>query len=526
MAIVAPAGSTPTPAPGPTAMEDFAKALGEVQSGAPPGLPGAPPDGNGAGKEAAKAGPIAPSQEPDFFPAPGKQKTISTVDAALALQLSMVGGIANPTLTTSGQANPIPTVPTISPVSTDSTSSPALAAVHAINTAATPQGATTKPVAVLGQSRAVAPSIPVPVQGAAGLPPIVAPIVPATDGPAPRPVSSSPLGTGPVVTNADHRQGPTAVTALPESPEGVQIRIESTSTSGPAPTVAGAKATPREPSPPSIPTANAKVDGQPPTPVETQSAVAAAHTSPTTLATSPASVVSTSEANPEAARPTAKPDQIAHEANQVAPTTNSDSRDLMPDSRVDAKSNVIEIRPRAHGDSAPPSMVAPAVQGKSDPLAPVPPLAPREVQLAVVQVADRLHMLAATRAKGGVVIHLQPGHLGTITLTVHTEAGAVRADIAASNDAVRIALEQNRPALAAALHDSRLNLENVTISTQTPTPPWGSGAAPQHQRQSFSHPQPRSAATRSDTPNSPKISVGAVTRPSAAAAGPGVDLWI
>lgn len=502
MAIVAPVGSTPTPAPDAAAMEDFAKALGGVLSGAPPGAPAAPPDGTGAGKEAAIAGPIAPSQEPDFFPAPGtKPKTTPTVDAALALQLLASGGIVIPVAAPTVAAVPrdAKAQTAVAPAATIEAATPAVAIPVDVEAPAVTIGATPTAPPPLGQIPTMAISHDHKPQ-----------TVVAKDTPQPDPTAPS-------------KPGPT----LPAAPEGVGMKIEVAS-------IPPAKTSPETPTSatptdlfraPTAPTEQAKVDAQ--TPIASDPAVPVeAHPNAPTASTpvKPSTAAapkleSNPEATPQAPPSTKEPEKTTKAAREIEPDAKSDGPDPKIEPKVEAKPGVLEIQPKVEGDQTQP--VALSVKTKPD----AAPLPPREAQLAVMQVADRLHMLAATRAKGGVVIHLQPGHLGTITLTVRTEGGALRADIAASNDAVRIALEQNRPTLGAALHDSRLNLDNVTISTPTQTPQWGTGAAPQQQRQPSSQSQSQSRHPAPRTPTTVPMEIVAA-RPAISVGGVGVDLWI
>lgn len=504
MAIVAPVGSTPTPAPDPAAMEDFAKALGGVLSGAPPGVPAAPPDGIGAGKEAAIAGPIAPSQEPDFFPAPGtKPKTTQKVDATLALQLLASGGIVVPMAAPTASAVPIVPKDQAPVAPRASIEGPTPAAAIPVDVKLPTMTSGNTPTAApppLGQIPAIAITHLHKPQ-----------IVVAKGTPQPDPTAS-----------------PKPRPTLPSAPEGVDVKIEAAAIPAKTNLAKPIDANPTDLiQAPGAPAAKASVDEKTPVSSDPVVAVEARPQAPTrsttvkpSTATAP-KLESNPEATPQAPAPSKEPEKATKPAQEIEPDAKSDRFDPKAEPKVEAKPGVLEIQPKVDGDQTQP--VAPTVKPKPD----AAPLPPREAQLAVMQVADRLHMLAATRAKGGVVIHLQPGHLGTITLTVRTEGGALRADIAASNDAVRVALEQNRPTLGAALHDSRLNLDNVTISTQTQTPLWGTGAAPQQQRQPSSQPQPqpqpRHVAPRTQTTVPSEI---IATRPSTASAGAGVDLWI
>ena len=93
-------------------------------------------------------------------------------------------------------------------------------------------------------------------------------------------------------------------------------------------------------------------------------------------------------------------------------------------------------------------------------------LAPREVDLVVKQVADRLHMLAAARPKNGVEIHLHPEDLGSITVVVKSIGRIVEAELKASDDRVRQALETNHGRLVEAMDSRGFHLQAVAVSSQ------------------------------------------------------------
>ncbi len=70
----------------------------------------------------------------------------------------------------------------------------------------------------------------------------------------------------------------------------------------------------------------------------------------------------------------------------------------------------------------------------------------------------------ATRRNGNVTIQLTPEDLGTITLTVKSFGGRVDADIAASNDNVRAALQENRQQLSQSFESRGLSLGSLHLS--------------------------------------------------------------
>lgn len=88
-----------------------------------------------------------------------------------------------------------------------------------------------------------------------------------------------------------------------------------------------------------------------------------------------------------------------------------------------------------------------------------------QVKQVISQVIDRAEALAASRPKNGVTIHLRPQELGTITLFVkRTGAADVEAQMYASNDQVREALESNRGVLLQNLESKGLSIASVTVT--------------------------------------------------------------
>jgi hypothetical protein len=96
--------------------------------------------------------------------------------------------------------------------------------------------------------------------------------------------------------------------------------------------------------------------------------------------------------------------------------------------------------------------------------APSPALSVKQASNLLHHVADRLEALAAARPSGGVRIQLNPADLGSLTLVVRQSGKNVSAEIFASHDGVRAALEATKPELNRVLDVKGLNLNSVTIS--------------------------------------------------------------
>lgn len=80
------------------------------------------------------------------------------------------------------------------------------------------------------------------------------------------------------------------------------------------------------------------------------------------------------------------------------------------------------------------------------------------------QILHKLDDMMATRRNGNVTIQLTPEDLGTITLTVKSFGGRVDADIAASNENVRAALQENRQQLSQSFESRGLSLGSLHLS--------------------------------------------------------------
>jgi len=87
------------------------------------------------------------------------------------------------------------------------------------------------------------------------------------------------------------------------------------------------------------------------------------------------------------------------------------------------------------------------------------------------QIVDRVETLAAAHRPGGVLVRLDPQDLGTIILTVKSIGDQIEANIVASDDRVRTALDTSRSHLAQALEAKGFSLKSVAVteasSTQT-----------------------------------------------------------
>jgi hypothetical protein len=128
-----------------------------------------------------------------------------------------------------------------------------------------------------------------------------------------------------------------------------------------------------------------------------------------------------------------------------------------------------------------------AASVKTDIPQPAEPITRTDLNLVVRQITDRMELMAATRPRNGVTVQLQPAHLGNITMTIKSLAGGIEANISASNDNVRSALEQNRAMLGQSLAERGIRLDNVQVTAQAQQTPNSTqrqaGQQPQQQAQ-------------------------------------------
>jgi hypothetical protein len=135
-----------------------------------------------------------------------------------------------------------------------------------------------------------------------------------------------------------------------------------------------------------------------------------------------------------------------------------------------------------------------------------------------VELANRIELMAATRAREGVVVQLEPENLGAITLLVAPEGSGVRTEIGATNEQVRAALEKSQPALQRQLELRGVAVASVSVSSETSNHhPRGGG--------SFGHrPQPQ-AFLRGNPLVTSFLEVAPLTRSRAVSAS-GLEIWI
>lgn len=141
----------------------------------------------------------------------------------------------------------------------------------------------------------------------------------------------------------------------------------------------------------------------------------------------------------------------------------------------------------------------------------------------VRELANRIELMAAAKSPEGVIVHLSPADLGSITLLVKPESGgAITAEMGASNDQVRQALQGSQQALTRQLELRGLSVANVSVSAET------AGYDPQRhqgQQQQQTAYQPRQFQHASTFQGPGYGNRDSVARPTRLKAT-GVDLWI
>lgn len=97
---------------------------------------------------------------------------------------------------------------------------------------------------------------------------------------------------------------------------------------------------------------------------------------------------------------------------------------------------------------------------------PVTTISNAQTNQVIRQASDRIALLAISRSKEAVTIHLSPPDLGDLTLVVRSAGGKVDADITATNDSVKQALQQHASQLGHSLSQRGLELNSVSVGTQ------------------------------------------------------------
>ncbi|MFQ3587760.1 MAG: flagellar hook-length control protein FliK [Fimbriimonadaceae bacterium] len=166
-------------------------------------------------------------------------------------------------------------------------------------------------------------------------------------------------------------------------------------------------------------------------------------------------------------KPESKGNSVSTAPTAGAPTDSGADRRETSDE--DAFAPVDRARPTGDTDRAEPfaarvvEAAARPVEGPNRPN----PLSARLSMEVLVQIADRIEMLAAKSARREVVVHLEPEELGSVTMVVRRNGTNVEASVYASHEQVRAALDQNRAGLTQQLESRGLTLGGLTVGSQS-----------------------------------------------------------
>lgn len=166
-----------------------------------------------------------------------------------------------------------------------------------------------------------------------------------------------------------------------------------------------------------------------------------------------------------------------------------------PESVADRPEPVVDHKHEATSVS-PSSIERPAIR-------PVGQVRPEEVRIVTHQIADRIERLQEGRSPATVTIHLDPQDLGSVTLTVRSLGRLIDADVSASNEAVRAALEQNRPQLAQAVESRGYTMGSLQFSQAQHQFAGGQSGHEQATRQDFERMANMARTQQSDDRSAP-----------------------
>lgn len=174
--------------------------------------------------------------------------------------------------------------------------------------------------------------------------------------------------------------------------------------------------------------------------------------------------------------------------------------------------------------------------------APAPPPAETSINVAHVnqQIVGHIERMAIARPTNGVVVHLQPQNLGSVTLIVKGIASQMSTQIIASNDRLHAALQTGTADLTKSLADKGVSMGQITVSkgSGTENSPNNPNRQPSSQSSS-SYPgsgdRPRQGAYNGQaqtTPSRRNLALSASSSENVASGiktssgNSGVDLWI
>ena len=150
---------------------------------------------------------------------------------------------------------------------------------------------------------------------------------------------------------------------------------------------------------------------------------------------------------------------------------------------------------------------------------------PIDREMIARQLADKIELMAASRPKNGVVVMLEPAHLGAITMVLKGDKSDLQAQVYSENDRVREAIRQAHPSLVQHLGQRGVTLTSLAVSTDNSTSASLSS--------SNAWKQPNQERTPNQPSNTPRTAPSLGEAPmtiaqirNAARNTQGVDIWI
>lgn len=93
------------------------------------------------------------------------------------------------------------------------------------------------------------------------------------------------------------------------------------------------------------------------------------------------------------------------------------------------------------------------------------PLSQVDSKRVLAQAADRIEVLAAVRPRNAVQVRLEPEHLGIITIKIAGNSREIEAELHASDDSVRAALQAQRSDLTQTLHARGITVHALSVGS-------------------------------------------------------------
>lgn len=126
--------------------------------------------------------------------------------------------------------------------------------------------------------------------------------------------------------------------------------------------------------------------------------------------------------------------------------------------------SISSVKADAPNPVSPITLSAPKPLEAVQPQTSVQPLSNERRDLVYKQVADRMELLAASRPREAVTIHLQPQDLGNVTVVIKNAGVKMSAEFFATHDGVRDALKQDSGKLTEQLQAKGVAMTHIAVS--------------------------------------------------------------